>query len=417
MIRASALYMVIIIALVIATLCSSLIVVAYFYRLQYQRKFRFEKLENNLKSGINIVLGTDSQTNFQKTIDLFNNQEDSISIQKISWGFYDIGIVKSYFQHDTLFKSFSLASIADSLKSRVIYLTDEERPLYISGKTTIKGNAYLPKSGIVESYVDGNSYEGDKRLVVGEKRTSKSTLPGINKSILNNLKVNPTLFYRSDTSFNGSSTVENSFFNPVRRFYFKKPAFTINQINLKGNIIILSTGLITIDSTSILDNVLIFAKSIYIKSGFKGRAQMFAMESIITEKNCVFNYPSTMCVIKPDSESNNQPRISLGDNSVLKGILFSYEKDKSDAQTLIDIGGNVLVEGEVFSKGMIRFKDGATINGGITANRVIYETNATLFENYLVNTTLNSEALSPYYLTSPIFYNKNQKRSILEWLE
>ncbi|MBC7912838.1 MAG: hypothetical protein H7Y07_01830, partial [Pyrinomonadaceae bacterium] len=220
MLRASALYIVIIIALVVATLCSSMIVAAYFYKLQYQRKFRLERLENNLESGISLILSSDSNYYNEKKINLFYQQEDTISIEKISWGFFDIGIVKAYFQRDTLYKSFAIASAIDSSKWASIYLSDEERPLYLSGKTYIKGTAYLPKSGVKESYVDGNSYEGDKRLVIGEKRVSKEILPMLKISRLNYLRMNKKSFLNGDSSFK-VKVIKNSFLNPAMKFYFK----------------------------------------------------------------------------------------------------------------------------------------------------------------------------------------------------
>ena len=415
MLRASALYIVIIIALVVATLCSSMIVAAYFYKLQYQRKFRLERLQNNLESGISLILSSDSNYYSEKKINLFYQQEDTISIEKISWGFFDVGIVKAYFQRDTLYKSFSIASAIDSLKWASIYLVDEERPLYVSGKTYIKGTAYLPKSGIKESYVEGNSYEGDKRLVIGDKRESKEILPMLKKSRINYLRMNKESFLNSDSSFKGK-IIKNSFLNPAMKFYFKNVSKNVSNINLEGNIILFSENGITLDSTCFLNNVLVFAKSIQVRNGFKGSAQLFATESIIVGKNCVFNYPSGMGVLKTDTKTNIQPKIVIGDSCVFKGILFSYEKVKSDAQTLIDLGKDVRIEGEVFSKGMIRFKNGVTIYGGISANRIIYETKSTLFENYLVNTTINLDLLSPYYLTSNVFSGASNKRKVLEWL-
>jgi hypothetical protein len=61
MLKASALYLVIVITLVIGVICSSLIVVAYFYREQYQRAFRYDALQNNLNSGINILINRPRQ--------------------------------------------------------------------------------------------------------------------------------------------------------------------------------------------------------------------------------------------------------------------------------------------------------------------------------------------------------------------
>lgn len=93
MLKASALYLVIVIALVIAVLCSSLIVTAYYYKAAYQKKFRYDRLQTNLTSGINILLASDSvayQTS--KQFGLYGTDEDSVSLQKIPWGAYDTGL-------------------------------------------------------------------------------------------------------------------------------------------------------------------------------------------------------------------------------------------------------------------------------------------------------------------------------------
>src|SRR5580700_5913195 len=104
MVKASALYIVIIISLVIAVLCSSLIVTAYYYRAEYQKKFRYDQLQNNLGSGINILLTTqDTSYAKGKTFSLFNQDNDSVSLQKTPWGIYDIGVARAFIQKDTLY--------------------------------------------------------------------------------------------------------------------------------------------------------------------------------------------------------------------------------------------------------------------------------------------------------------------------
>src|ERR1019366_7390638 len=115
MLKASALYIVIVIALVIGVLCSSLIVVAYFYKIQYLRKTRYDQLENNLTSGINILItSTDTSYSHGKTFSLFNDDADSVALKRFFWGMYDIGIVEAINQRDTLYKTFTLASTIDS---------------------------------------------------------------------------------------------------------------------------------------------------------------------------------------------------------------------------------------------------------------------------------------------------------------
>jgi hypothetical protein len=172
MLKASALYMVIIIALVIGVLCSSLIAAAYFYRLQYQKTFRYDRLQTNVGSGINILIANQDTSFREKRIGLFNNPTDSVILKKIFWGLFDVGISEAFIQTDTLNRIFSIANALDSTKWAALYLIDEDRPVSVSGKTIIRGDVYISKAGVKEAYVDGKSYQGDKKIIQGKTHTS-----------------------------------------------------------------------------------------------------------------------------------------------------------------------------------------------------------------------------------------------------
>lgn len=418
MLKASALYIVIIIALAMAVLCSSMIVSAYFYRLQYQKKFRSDVLRNNLESGVNILLAADSNAyQNEQILDLYHSGSDSISLKLIPWGVYDIGVVKAFIHRDTIFKTFSLAYSLDSLTWGAIYLTDEEKPLFVSGHTKIRGTAFLPKAGIKEAFIEGKSYLGDKRLVIGQQKKSNSNLPLLKASQLTFIKHRKQYSSQTDSLLPDGDSLNNSFLNPTKTFHFKKRVVTLKDIKLQGNIALFSDTLIAIDGSATLDNVLVFAKVIVVESGFKGRCQLFATDSIRVKQNCRFNYPSCIGVLKFESKNGSQAKISLGDASSFSGILFTYENPKSDFQTLIDIGKKVKINGQVFAQGIIRFKDSVVVNGNISANRLIYETNYTMFENYLMNTVVDQVGLSPFYLTSSLFAVSSGKRKIMQWLE
>ena len=185
MLKASALYLVIVIALVIGLICSSLVAVAYFYRAEYQKKFRQDRLNHNLLSSINLLLAApDGAYKEPQRIALFGGEKDSVIIQKQAWGIFDIGTVRAYAQRDTIYKAFSIAGAADSAKWAALYIADDDRPISVSGKTRIEGVAYLPKAGIQTAYVDNKAYEGDKRLVVGGKKISDKTLPALDNNRL-----------------------------------------------------------------------------------------------------------------------------------------------------------------------------------------------------------------------------------------
>jgi hypothetical protein len=419
MLKASALYIVIIIALVIAVLCSSLIVAAYFYKIQYQKKIRYDQLENNLGSGINILTAsTDTSYAIAKTFSLFNNETDSVSIKRVFWGMYNIGVAEAFNQKDTLYKTFSIANTIDSSKWAALYLVDEDRPFSLSGKTTIKGDAYIPKAGVQQAYVDGKSYEGDKRLIIGTRHVSEKKLPVLEE---NRLKLFDQYFQldpKGDNTLLKRDSLQASFLNPTRFINFKKEAKTIDHIYLSGNIVLFSDTTITIDSTAVFKDVLVFAKAIVVKSGFKGNCQLFAADSIRVDSNCRFNYPSCLGVLRFQSPIvTSQAKITLGNNTNFTGIVFTYEKAEKALKPLIAIGKNVKIVGQVYSQGILELKDNAEMDGSVFTSRFLYKNSFTLFENYLINTTINSKALSPYYLTGELLPVASKKKKVLQWLE
>ena len=418
MIKASALYIVIIIAFTIAVLCSSMIVSAYYYRLQYQKKFRKDILYNNIESGVNVILTSDSNTYYNERIkDLYQSGYDSISLKVTPWGVYDIGVVRAFIQGDTLSKAFSMAYCIDSTRWSSIYLSDEERPLQLSGHTKIIGTAFLPKAGVNEAFVEGKSYEGDKRLIIGKKKESKAKLPSLSASRLKYLSNIKQSLFNADTILPTVRNYTNSFLSSAKIYHFKSKSTLVKDINLKGNIVLFSNSLIVLDSSSTLDNVLVFAKGIVVKSGFKGRCQLFATDSVSIGKNCNFTYPSTVGVLKLNNSEIYQSKIVIKEGSMFNGILFTSESKKSDLQTLIDIGKKVRIKGQVFAQGLIRLKDSVEVKGNISANRFIYETNNTMFENYLVNAVIDEKSLSAHYLTSSLFWASSGKKRILQWME
>lgn len=170
--------------------------------------------------------------------------------------------------------------------------------------------------------------------------------------------------------------------------------------------------------TLVVENVIIFAKAISVNEGFTGKCQLFATEAITVGKNCRFDYPSALGVMKFDAVSKSQPDLVIGQDVNFSGVVFTYDAKPSPVKTLIDINKNVKISGQVFAQGMVRLQDGAEILGSVFTDRFIYQTGATLYENYLINVKIDAGKLSPYYLSSPLFsFSANTKNKILQWLE
>jgi hypothetical protein len=420
MLKASALYMVIIIALVIGILCSSLIVMAYFYRLQYQKTFRQEQLQNNVASAVNILLGgSDTGYAAPKTFSLFNQDADSVATQRIFWGTMDIGVVEAMIRQDTLYKTFSIANAIDSGKWAAVYLDDNSRPLSLSGATSIVGDAYLSPAGVDQAYVNNQAYTGDKRLINGVKHNSEKTLPPLNAGRLQKLRQMIGQDRKNEQGLPNSDSLVNSFLLPTKLINLGKTILTLKNIKLSGNIILFSDTALTLDSTARLNNVIVIARSITVNSGFHGVCQLFAHDTIGVQPRCRFGYPSALAILRfdPPSQPETGAIISLQAGAVFNGCIFTYEQQAGKLPPLIHIGQKTKVSGQIYSQGYVAFQDKAEIDGSVFTDRFLYQTSYTRYENYLVNTTINEKLLSPYYLSGTLFPVASTKKKILQWLE
>ena len=122
-----------------------------------------------------------------------------------------------------------------------------------------------------------------------------------------------------------------------------------------------------------------------------------------------------MGIIK-EQNSKLQAKIVLGSSSVFSGVLFSYEEKRSDLQTMISLGKESLVKGEVYVSGFVKMEKPLTVEGKVSCNRFIIQTPTTLYENYLIDIIINRNRRSKYYLSSSLFESEQKENRVLKWL-
>jgi hypothetical protein len=334
------------------------------------------------------------------------------------WGVYDIYTVRSFIGTDTLFKTFTTGNAIDSSKWAALYLKDENRPFSLSGQTMIRGNAYIPMSGVQEAYIDNNSYQGDKRLIIGNRQVSKKKMPGLDEKRLSRLELYLEQAHHTADSILTTDSIKQSFLRPSRFISFKKRIKELKYSSLSNNVVLFSDTTLIIDSTAVLNNIMVFAPGILVKSGFHGTCQLFATDSISVDSNCHFNYPSCLGILRfHEQKPASQAKITLGKKSDFSGLIFTYEKEETDVKPKITLEERVKIKGQVYSQGILGLKNYIEIVGSTFTSRFYYKNGFTLYENYLINATIDSKALSPYYLASPITPVASKKKKILQWLE
>lgn len=417
MIRSSALYMVIVMALVIALICAALVGAAGFYQLQYLKKFRSGRLHNDLISAQNLALqhGRLPERDFRAA--LFDAAEDSIAIESYAWGLYDVALCRAFLQSDTVRSAFLMARVPDSLSSPALYITDEDRPISVSGKSRISGAAYLPKAGIEAAYVADRSYEGDKRLVIGEKRVSGKTLPALNAGRLLNIDNYYAGANQKTEAGISKESLNASFQRQPAILHLDKNA-SVLQTSFTGHILIQSDTLITIDSSARLSQVIVCAPAVRIMSGFQGDCQIFVTDSARIGERSILRYPSAIVAVRQSAPVAGQPpRITLEKGASLYGSICCYDATSNTSiKPVIDLGSHVILDGHIYTNGYLNYHPEVQINGSLYTGRTLFQSNYARFENYLIDIQIDIRKRSKYYLSSDLFPDATGPYQILQWL-
>lgn len=407
MLKAGALYFSIVIAFFIAVISASLIMLVAHYRNSYLKDIRYQRLLNNVNSGVTLALSQANQSEAQ-TLDLYGKGTDSLDAKQSFWGIYELVQLQSYIQQDTIKKAFLMGKQPDSIS---LYLSDEDRPLSISGNTRITGDVQLPKSGLRQAYAEGKPYTGEKLIFSGEIKNSNRELPAMEQQVLD--QITASLNQKDFDKTEQVSNLKVSFHQETKQIYLGKIA-RLENVDLQGRIILVSDSMITISSTAVLADVQVYAPVIRVESGFKGHCQLFASDSLLVSNKVNFSYPSVLAVLRTD-HSGDQPKLVIGDEVNVEGLIFSYEKKRSPQQTLVSLGKNTKVKGEVICTGLLKLEKEVQIKGKVACNRFIMKTTQTLYENFLIDVTFNHKARSKYYLSAALF-GKKRENKVLKWL-
>ncbi|WP_199119344.1 hypothetical protein [Pedobacter sp. ASV28] len=411
MLKAGALYFSIVITFIIAIISAALIMLVAHYRNGYLKDLRYQRLLNNLNSGVAYALADRTNLDYTKTIDLYGQETDSLVIGRKLWGIYELAQLQVFIFQDTIKKSFLIGTEPDSV---ALYLSDEDRPISISGNTKIVGNVLLPKSGIRQSYAEGKPYTGDQLIYKGTIGNSERILPPLKKEILAKLTSNFEEGGKGKWPILKHKRLKVSFLDSTQYINLPKVAI-LQDVELEGNMVLYADSVVTISASAQLNGIQLYAPIIKVEKGFKGNCQLFASDSIIVANQTIFTYPSALGIIKME-HSVDQPQISLGDEVQFNGIIFSYEEKRSLMQTLIALGKNTQVKGEVYSTGLLKLEKEVSIIGKTSCNRFIMRTPTTLYENFLIDVNFNRKARSSYYLSSRLFDDK-RKNQVLKWVE
>lgn len=414
MLKAGALFYAIAVAVLVALLSGSLILFAYFSRMETSTYLLQEQLQRNAVSGTRYLLSSQQEIKAgdQVWLNLFDSGNDSVLLEKKAWGAYEIILSKARWNNSEV----KLAALAGSNVQQedrfALWLADQDRPLSLAGNTMIKGDAWLPKAGVQRAYIEGQSYTGS-RMIYGNMRESSRTIPAFDKQVAE--KMSSLVEGRTNEDDSVIATDEDSLY----RSFFDNPAVVrspgtliLSGKSYSGQVIITAVKKIVVKKDASLDNVLLAAPVIIIEENFEGTIQAFAGDTLTVGKECNLLYPSSLGIIRSARSADNM-LLSVSEGTKMKGAVVSWQ-DTYDVrkQMLVSIDKQVEITGQVYSSGLLDLK--GTVNGSVIASRFLLRTPSSVYENHLLNATIDVTKLPAQF--GGVIMEKSSK-IILKWME
>lgn len=401
--------------LLISTICLVILLlmisVAYYNRIERVNFIEYQKkviLSQNvlelITNNTNFLQLSDNQVN-----DLF---KDKFIYRSFYWGLYKCVSLRFDDKYKILNRCFLVGRQLNIDKYFTLLVSDCNNIISISGKSYIEGTVYIPKAKFKSTSLMNSPILNDIKIMNTIFKHSDNKLESINPTLLN---IKNSLIYSlfnsdsmSSSTFNiANQDIYNSFYDETKYLNSTKSIHLNNSV-IKGNVCIYSNDTITVDSLSTLENVILIAPNIIIKSNFKGAVQCFATNTIIVENNVNLYYPSSL-ILTPNSQGNNK-FISIDSNSYIKGDIILYDSLMLKSFPIV-INSNTYIYGNIYSTDLIQL--GGNIYGSVSASKLFYRTSYSRYENVLINTNIYS---LPKDLYCSGLWKIENKNSIIKYL-
>lgn len=412
MVKAGAMYYAIFLSFIISLLSGLLILGVWYHHFHTTSLIQEMRMHRNIHSALLIAMESPDFISIgsTKSINLFDDSINNVNVTESLWGGYLLLRAKANWRHIN-YSRISLCGNDISMDDSIaLYLSDNERYLSLSGSTLLKGNCYLPKLGIRRAYIEGLSYNREK-LIYGLQKQSNSTLPPLSETVMkyiSNYLHNNILPGDSIANIDQlirSDSISNSFFQKSLVFY-SDHWITLSRKSISGNIKIISKKGITILNSVNTSDILLFAPKIEVEANFHANVQIFATDTIQIGERATFFFPSIIGLLE---NTCKKPLIKIGKNSTILGDV-TLQSTSSERQGISIIDENTEIYGKVYCNGKVELK--GKIYGSLFCEGFRLLTPTSLYENNLLNATIDFTKLPKYYSGSLIYSNSLHYKQI-----
>lgn len=333
-------------------------------------------------------------------ISLFpDDPHSTVTLTRKIWGVYDIITITPEHSGERSIRLFG--KVMPENIHPVLWMRNNQKSILISGDTRIAGASCLPDNGIRYGQIQSRFFSG---IALNEEQIhiSTSELPPLNSlriaEIISSIETNETMLTPEDLP-------------PYRSFYATTlnswSGDTLSGVNLQGNFCLHADSLY-IRSDCRLNNILITAGKIRIGSGFRGRLQLIARDSVIIEDGVTLEYPSGICLIA----ENSSPFISLDANASINGYILL----ESDNHTSNGLSPHYKQHPSATVRGWIRINGIAQIQGKVNGSVWLRDSYFFSPQGYYADILYDLNGSANERIAYPLVCGGRYERRCIQWL-
>jgi hypothetical protein len=396
-IRGGALFYAIFLMLLLSVL--SMLLLSY-YELSFKEDFIFYKkkeLDENVSSAI-VKVSCQPEivpVGVEKEIDLFGGGNSLVKVISERWGVLRKITAQASWKNLSGSQTYLLAE--KEKKRSALWVPNRNNYISLVGNSYINGDCYMSELGLRKGNAEGRYFEGPY-LHNGNLYKSTGTLPDLDHEL-----VEYCFKYLENQTSLKDSTITYQDFKKNRELYhsFKSKTllvrnaqskFVLDKGNYQGNIMFFASDTIEVWPSIKLDDVLLLAKTIIFKSGFKGQVQAIAGRKLLIESDCKFNYPSFLTCFSKSPEAY----VKIGERNWINGGVICFSSQSKESKTKLDLGSGSKIYGKVYVNGDLVFNKNS-VYGSIYCNRFVYSTSRAFYENFIIDAGINEEELPNEY--------------------
>ncbi len=404
--KGGALYVSVIISILISIILSLFITVAYYNTRSVQAQILLTQLNLSLESGFEIAQSDYYNPSLGSTWQKMPYNNDSVIVKKMAWGCFILIDVKAKNTHFKLHKTGLFGSPAST--DTALMVAEQNRPIGLAGKIKFHGSCYFPKAGIKSAYIEGTSFS-DLNSVKPYIKTSPAYIPGIDENYLKTIEqVQSNISPFTDSLILFIPEMLNRSFNN-KTAVVHQGSITLSHAVLSNNIKLIAYDIITVENSCVLNNVLLIARKVIFKQGFKGTVHVIAKDTVITEDNCEFSYPSSFCVYSAhtsDSASLKVRGIFFGLQCKFKGGLLAVNNKEQTSRMMIKTNKQFELIGNAYSSDYTDAQ--GNLYGSLICKTLLLQTPSGVYENHLLNCLVDPKRYGAH-LTVPCWLTQKEK--------